>query len=100
MKKNAFENPETDINKRPEGVIIERPLEMDETKHVNGNFANLDEDEEEDSEEDLVLGDEELEGGEDEFEVELDDIDPDEDDFDEDDLVIDTDDEDEEDDVL
>ena len=99
MKKNVFGNSETDINKRPQGVVIERPLEKDETKHVNGSFANLDE-EEEDSEEDLVLGDEELEGDEDEFEVELDDIDPDEDDFDEDDLVIDTDDEDEEDDVL
>lgn len=99
MKKNVFEKDERDINKRPEGVMIERPLEKDETKHVNGNFANLDEDED-DSEEDLVLGDEELEGDEEEFEVELDDIDPDEDDFDEDDLVIDTDDEDEEDDVL
>ncbi len=100
MKKNAFADSETQINKRPGEVIIEKPLENDEAKHVHGNFANLDEDEEDDSEEDLVLGDEELEGDEEEFEVELDDIDPDEDDFDEDDLVIDTDDEDEEDDVL
>jgi len=88
------------VTQRPDGVIIE-PVQNDEVKHVNGNYADPDEDEE--VEDDLVLGDEDqLEGDEEEFEVELDDTDLDEDDFDDDDLVIDTDDdidEDEEDDI-
>jgi hypothetical protein len=93
MKKNVPKTQELDTAKRPEGVLIERPFKNDEIKHVNGNYAVPDEDEDfDETEDDLVLGDEDaLEGDEEEFEVDLDDDDPDEGDLDEDDLVIDTD---------
>lgn len=85
---DALENSRT--ARTPEAVFIERPFSTSSDKHpVNGNYAPIDEEEE--VEEDLILGDEdELEGDEEEFEVELDE-DIDEDDIDEDDLVIDTD---------
>jgi hypothetical protein len=62
------------------------------TQTVNGNYAPDDEEDEDEVEDDLILGDEdELEGDEEEFEVELEE-DMDEADIDEDDLVLDTDD--------
>ena len=55
-----------EMKTRPEGVLIERPLGEDDTKHVNGNYADpIDDEDDEDDEDDLVLGDEdEVEGDE------------------------------------
>ena len=95
MEKNVLNVNEPEIKRnRVEGIQIDRTL-TEETKHVNGNYADPDEDDDDDEEgeDDLVLGDEDaLEGDEVEYEVELDDADPDEDDINEDDLIIDTDD--------
>lgn len=76
---------------KPDGVFIESPLASPLIPPVNGNYAPDDEDDE--VEDDLILGDEdELEGDEEEYEVELEE-DADVDDIDEDDLVLDADDE-------
>ena len=67
---------------------------------VNGNYSPDDEDEEEDEvEEDLILGDEDAMGDEEEFDVELEE-DIVAEDIDEDDLVIDPDEDEDEDDDL
>lgn len=95
-RKELDEQLET-IGRNPQGIFIERPLSTSPDAHpVNGNYSLPDEDEEDDdaTEDDLILGDEdELSGDEEEFDVELDD-DLDEEDIDEDDLVIDADDDD------
>lgn len=76
-------------------VFVERPFSKDSAYPVNGNYAPMDEEDEE-TEEDLILGDEdEMDGDEEEYEIELDDDDIDDEDIDDDDLVIDTDDDDE-----
>jgi hypothetical protein len=97
MKKDNLNEP----GGEPHKVMVEPPLLNGEIKQVNGKYA--DEDDDDVTEDDLVLGDEELEGDEMEFEVELED-DMDEDDISEDDLILDTsenlDDEDETDDDL
>ena len=87
MKKDMLNDPGNPFNQEPNKVMIEKPLLNDEVKHVNGKYA--DDDDDEGTEEDLVLGDEELEGDEMEFEVELED-DMDVDDISEDDLILDT----------
>lgn len=81
-------------------VLIEKPFPGEATKHVNGNYADPDEDDEDDDEEDdLILGDEEeLSGDEPEYEVELDDDELDDDDIDDDDMIIDSEDVDDDDD--
>jgi len=77
----------------PKGILIERPSTSPDTLPVNGNYSLPDEDED-DTEDDLILGDEEeLSGDEEEYEVEVDD-ELDEEDIDEDDLVIEADDDD------
>jgi hypothetical protein len=89
MENKALKEPGSNFNQHPTNVMVEKPLLNDDIKHVNGKYADPEEDEEE-TEDDLVLGDEnELEGDEMEFEVVLED-DLDEDDISEDDLVIDT----------
>jgi hypothetical protein len=99
-RKNQSDEQFETIGPGPEGILIERPLSTSPDTHpVNGNATPLDEDEEEDdAEEDLILGDEAELGDEEEFDVELDD-DIDEEDIDEDDLVIDADDDIEDDDL-
>ena len=88
MNKNDFNDPGNNFE-QTRNVLVEKPLLNDEVKHVNGKYADPEEDEEE-TEDDLVLGDEsELEGDEMEFEVELED-DLTEDDIGEDDLILDT----------
>ncbi len=79
---------------RSQGISVDRPLSTSpETHPVNGNYNLPDEDDEE-TEDDLILGDEdELSGDEEEFEVELED-ELDDEDIDEDDLVIKADDDD------
>jgi len=94
-QKNSDEQLKT-TGRTPQGILIERPLSTSPDTHpVNGNYTLPDEDEEDDdTEDDLILGDEdELSGDEEEFEVEVDE-DIDEEDIDEDDLVIDADDDD------
>lgn len=85
------------VGRKADGILIERPLSTSPDTHpVNGNYAPDDEDEdaEDDTEDDLILGDEdEFDGDEEEYDVELEE-DIDEEDLDEDDLVIDADDED------
>jgi hypothetical protein len=85
-------------NRDSHEIMVEKPLLNDEIKHVNGKYA--DEDEEDDlTEDDLVLGDEdELEGDEMEFEIELEE-DVDEENISEDDLILDTSDDLEEDEI-
>jgi hypothetical protein len=70
-------------------IFVERPLSTSPDAHpVNGNYSLPDEDDDEETEDDLILGDEaELSGDEEEYDVELED-ELDEDDIDEDDLVI------------
>ncbi|HTM92658.1 MAG TPA: hypothetical protein VL095_09575 [Flavisolibacter sp.] len=100
-QKNSDEQLET-TGRTPQGILIERPLSTSSDTHpVNGNYTLPDEDEtEDDTEDDLILGDEdELSGDEEEYEVEVDE-ELDDEDIDEDDLVIDTDDDPEEDDDL
>ena len=88
MNKNDFNEPGNNF-RQIRNVLVEKPLLNDEVKHVNGKYADPEEDEEE-TEDDLVLGDEnELEGDEMEFEVEFED-DLNEDDIGEDDLILDT----------
>jgi hypothetical protein len=101
MENNDRKEPTNNYNGQPQNVIVEKPLLNDDTRHVNGKYADPEEDEDE-AEDDLVLGDEdELEGDEMEFEVILEE-DLDQDDISEDDLVLDTSDdpEDDEDDDL
>lgn len=81
----------------PEGRSKSGPLPAGTDNPLNGSYASDDEDEDE-VEEDLILGDEDAAGGEEEFDVELDEDIPIED-IDEDDLVIDPDEDDEDDDV-
>ena len=72
MNKIELDNPANNFGGQPQNVLVEKPLLNEDIKHVNGKYADPDEDEE--TEEDLVLGDEnELEGDEMEFEVELED---------------------------
>jgi hypothetical protein len=100
-QKNLDEQLET-TGRTPQGILIERPLSTSsDTYPVNGNYTLPDEDEnEDDTEDDLILGDEdELSGDEEEYEVEVDD-ELDDEDIDEDDLVIDADDDPEEEDDL
>jgi hypothetical protein len=103
MKNDMLNDPGNPFNQEPNKVMIEKPLLNDEIKHVNGKYAEDDDDDDIDTEDDLVLGDEELEGDEMEFEVELED-DMDADDVTEDDLILgssdDPDEEDESDDDL
>lgn len=88
MKKIELNKHTNNFEAQPQNVLVEKPLMNEGIKHVNGKYADPEEDEE--TEEDLVLGDEnELEGDEMEFEVELED-DLDEDDVGEDDLILDT----------
>ena len=86
---------------RSSEVFIEKPLSTYPDAHpVNGNYAPDDDEDEDEVEEDLILGDEdEVSGDEEEFDVELEE-DVDVTDIDEDDLVIDTDDDVDEDDDL
>ena len=79
----------------PQGILIERPSTSPDAHPVNGNYSIPDEDEDdEDTEDDLILGDEEeLTGDEEEYDVELEEG-PNEVELDEDDLVIDADDDD------
>ena len=83
------------VGRTPQGIQIERPLSTSPDTHpLNGNYDLPDEDDGEEKEDDLILGNEdELSGDEEEFEVEVDE-DIDEEDIDEDDLVIDADDDD------
>lgn len=99
-KKELDEQFETN-GRIPKGILVERPSTSPDTHPVNGNYSLPDEDEDdEDTEDDLILGDEdEVTGDEEEFDVELED-DIDEADIDEDDLVIDADDDPDEDDDL
>lgn len=77
---------------RTSDVFIERPSTDPDTHPVNGNYTPEDDEDEDEVEEDLILGDEDqVSGDEEEFDVELEE-DVDEADIDEDDLVIDTDD--------
>ncbi|MES2881478.1 MAG: hypothetical protein V4676_04965 [Bacteroidota bacterium] len=78
----------------PDGAMIERPHGGENTRNEFFEIQNPDEDENDDvTEEDLVLGDEDkLSGDEQEYEVVLEDDDLDEDDINEADLIIDTDD--------
>ena len=41
MEKEVLFDSEQEINKRPERVIIERPIENDSVKQVNGNYATV-----------------------------------------------------------
>jgi hypothetical protein len=87
MKKNENEFPNLLQN-----MLIERSSEV--VKPVNGQ--HLEEEEDEVTEDDLILGDEDdLEGDEDEYEIELeeDGDELDDEDFNDNDLIIDTDDE-------
>ena len=72
----------------------------EDSTQVNGHYVPDEDENDDETEDDLILGDEdELEGDEEEFEVDLeDDVGPDE--VDEDDLVLDTDDADDDDDDL
>jgi hypothetical protein len=100
-QKRSDEQLET-TGRTPQGISVERPLSTSPDTHpVNGNYTIPDEDEDEDdTEDDLILGDEdELSGDEEEYEVEVDE-ELNEEDIDEDDLVIDADDDPEEDDDL
>jgi hypothetical protein len=83
-------NPETDMaNRNPKGIFIESPFQQGDIKPVNGNHAAIENENEED---DLILGNEdELEGDEEEYDIELEE-DFDEDELNEDDLVLDADD--------
>lgn len=94
LKKNVDEQLTKDE------ILIEKPpFTRFETNPVNGNYNLPDEEDEEDEkEDDLILGDEELSGDEEEYDVELED-DIDEKDLDDDDLVIDADEEEEEEDL-
>lgn len=86
-------------DRNPKDVLIERPLSGSEAHPVNGNYAPEDDDEDE-VEDDLILGDEdEIEGDEEEFEVELEEDMDEEDLGDDDDLVLDTEDDIEEEDL-
>jgi hypothetical protein len=98
--KNQSDEQFETLGPGPEGILIERPLSTSPDTHpVNGNNTPLDEDDEDETEEDLILGDEdELSGDEEEFDVELED-ELDEEDIDDDDLVIDADDDIEDDDL-
>ena len=93
MEMKERSNPETGMdNRNPRNILIDVPFQQTNIKPVNGQHAA---NEEEEKEEDLILGDEdELEGDEEIYDVELED-DLDEDDIDEDDLVIGADDIDE-----
>jgi hypothetical protein len=97
-RKELDEQLET-TGRNPNGILIERPSTSADTHPVNGNYSLPDEDDA-DTEDDLILGDEdEVTGDEEEFDVELDD-DLNEEDLDEDDLVINADDDLDEDDDL
>ena len=111
MQENILERTETNELKQAEDIAAkgmtgsnpkDRPFSNSPDNHpVNGNYAPDDEDEDDNVEEDLILGNEdELEGNEEEFEVELEE-DIDVEDIDENDLVLDTDeiDDDEDDDL-
>ena len=81
-------NPESEMDRRnPKDVFIESsPSQQAEIKPVNGRHA------EDETEEDLILGDEDqLEGDEEEYDIVLED-ESDEDDLDDDDLILDSDD--------
>jgi hypothetical protein len=92
-EQNELDEQFESVGRKPQGISVERPPASPDTHPVNGNYSLPDEDEEE-TEDDLILGDEdELTGEEEEYDVELED-DPDEEDLDEDDLVIDDDDDD------
>lgn len=86
---------------RSQEISVKRPSSTSpETHPVNGNYSLPDEDDDEKTEDDLILGDEdELSGDEEEYDVELED-ELDEEDIDEDDLVIKADDDPDEDDDL
>src|SRR5437868_9488502 len=83
-------NPETDMaNRNPKGIFIERPFQEGEIKPVNGNHAA---NENENEEDDLILGNEdELEGDEEEYDIELEE-DSDDLEMNDDDFVLDADD--------
>jgi hypothetical protein len=90
-RKKLDEQFET-TGRSPQGILIERPSTSPDTHPVNGNYSLPDEDEDE-TEDDLILGDEdELSGDEEEYEIEVDELD--EEDIDEDDLVIEADEDD------
>jgi len=89
------------VGRASQRISLERSSSTSpETHPVNGNYSLPDEDDDEKTEDDLILGDEdELSGDEEEYDVELAD-ELDEDDIDDDDLVIKADDDDLEDDDL
>ncbi len=60
-QKNSDEQLET-TGRTPQGILIERPLSTSSDTHpVNGNYTLPDEDEnEDDTEDDLILGDEDI----------------------------------------
>ena len=89
------------VGRTSQRFSLERPSPTSpETNPVNGSYSLPDEDEDEKTEDDLILGDEdELSGDEEEYDVVLED-ELDEDDIDDDDLVIKADDDDLEDDDL
>lgn len=93
-RKKLDEQFET-TGRNQQGILIERPSTSVETHPVNGNYSLPDEDEDgEETEDDLILGnEEELTGDEEEYDVELEE-EPGGEDVNEDDLVIDADDED------
>src|SRR5437764_3468723 len=81
-------NPESGMdNRNPKDVFIESsPSQQAEIKPVNGRHA------EDETEEDLILGDEDqLEGDEEEYDIVLED-ESDEEELDDDDLILDSDD--------
>lgn len=93
-RKKLDEQFET-TGRSPKGILIERPSTSVNTHPVNGNYSLPDEDgDEEETEDDLILGnEEELTGDEAEYDVELEE-EPGEEDVNEDDLVIDSDEDD------
>ena len=86
MKKDSLNEQGSEFNQNPHKVLVEHPLLNNEVKHVHGKYADHDEEETED---DLILGDEDLEGDEMEFEIELEDDDFEDEDISEDDLILD-----------
>ena len=87
-EQNELDEQLKSVGRKPQGISIERQRTSPDTPPVNGNHSLPDEDE--DKEDDLILGNEdELTGEEEEYDVELED-EPGEEDLDEDDLVIDT----------